>query len=139
MEHKEFYKRVLDRFRRGFKRIGIRLDKNQIEMIQTGSHRLYELSSEWRRFQSVWINDLTELIIKKNEPNFEEALVFHLRRQNEIGDTDFRKRVEENRLMVNGIVVKIFSSLSPDQRRKFFQKLDFFISVIDRVIARRGG
>ena len=136
LEHKEFYKRVLDRFRRGFKRIGIRLDKNQIEMIQTGSHRLYELSPEWRRFQSVWIDDLTELIIKKNEPNFEEALIFHLRRQNDIGDAKFRERVKENRLIVNGLVVKILYSLSPEQKKKFCQQLDFFISVIDRVISR---
>jgi hypothetical protein len=97
---------------------------------------LYELSSEWRRFQSVWINDLTELIIKKNEPNFEEALVFHLRRQNDIGDAKFRERVKENRLTVNGLVVKILYSLSPEQKKKFFQQLDFFISVIDRVISR---
>ncbi|MAH73930.1 MAG: hypothetical protein CBC09_07515 [Cellvibrionales bacterium TMED49] len=139
IEEKNFSTKVLDRYRNGFKRVGIILDKNQIEMISKSSHGLHELASEWRGFQNNWTSDLTELLFRKNEPNFEIALILHLRRQNEIGDTDFRKRVEENRLIINGIVVKIFSSLSPDQRRKFFQKLDFFISVIDRVIARRGG
>ena len=134
-----FSKKVVDRYRSGFERVGIRLDKNQTEMISRDSRHINELASEWREFQNDWTNDLSELLIRKNEPNSEDALIFHLRRQNEIGDPNFRKRVEENRLIVIGVVVKIFHSLSPDQKKKFFQKLDFFISVIDRIIERRSG
>ena len=110
--------------------------KNQIEMISKSSNGLHELASEWRGFQNNWTSDLTELLFRKNEPNFETALILHLRRQNDIGDAKFRERVKENRLTVNGLVVKILYSLSPEQKKKFFQQLDFFMSVIDRVISR---
>ena len=128
---------LLERYISGFRKINIKLDANQQNIIREGVSEMQDLRARWRFFRDEWIEGLIKVLGIRNELTFEEELISHLAKLGSLGDVEFRLKLTTNREVTKDILSKVFAGASEKQLKNFRKRLDTYIASIDRVLARR--
>ena len=130
----EFIEEVQERYVKGFRRLGISLNKEQKKIINSAANNTHDILSDWRFNQEIWINNLIIILHQRAEHSFATDLAAHLQSQQDIGSDDYKRRIESNRDITMQSIIKIFENLTMNQRQSLNKKLDLYISIIDKVL-----
>lgn len=134
---RSFAERVEDRYVKGFKRIGLKLNEKQRQIVRDSTNDMHKLAPAWRIAQKNWVDALIALLLKRHELGFDEALITHLRAQQTLGGVEFQEKMRANQDQTVNVIAQIFAQGSDKQITAFVKKLDFYVGVIDRILARR--
>ena len=130
----EFIEEVQERYVKGFRRLGISLNKEQKKIINSAANNTHDILSDWRFNQEIWINNLIIILHQRAERSFARDLATHLQSQQDIGSDEYKRRIESNRDITMQSIIKIFENLTMNQRQSLNKKLDLYISIIDKVL-----
>ena len=130
----EFIEEVQERYVKGFRRLGISLNREQKKIINSAANNTHDILSDWRFNQEIWINNLIIILHQRAERSFAKDLAAHLQSQQDIGSDDYKRRIESNRDITMQSIIKIFENLTMNQRQSLNKKLDLYISIIDKVL-----
>lgn len=134
----EFIEEVQERYVKGFRRLGISLNKEQKKIINSAANNTHDILSDWRFNQEIWINNLIIILHQRAERSFARDLATHLQSQQDIGSDEYKRRIESNRDITMQSIIKIFENLTMNQRQSLNKKLDLYISIIDKVLLNSG-
>ena len=130
----EFIEEVQERYVKGFRRLGISLNREQKKIINSAANNTHDILSDWRFNQEIWINNLIIILHQRAEHSFAADLASHLQSQQDIGSDEYKRRIESNRDITMQSIIKIFENLTMNQRQSLNKKLDLYISIIDKVL-----
>ena len=130
----EFIEEVQERYVKGFRRLGISLNREQKKIINSAANNTHDILSDWRFNQEIWINNLIIILHQRAERSFATDLAAHLQSQQDIGSDEYKRRIESNRDITMQSIIKIFENLTMNQRQSLNKKLDLYISIIDKVL-----
>lgn len=130
----EFIEEVQERYVKGFRRLGISLNREQKKIINSAANNTHDILSDWRFNQEIWINNLIIILHQRAEHSFAADLAAHLQSQQDIGSDEYKRRIESNRDITMQSIIKIFENLTMNQRQSLNKKLDLYISIIDKVL-----
>ena len=132
----EFKSQILERYKKGFGRLNIKLNNKQIEIIRSGANRTIDVLEEWRLYSKNWTHELIELLKQRNQPKFDEGLKNHFSSQLQMGSDTYRDKLDKNKKVTINTIEQIFNTLTRDQRNRFEKRIDLYISIIDKILTK---
>ena len=109
---------------------------NNIEF-DTNFKELKNTSPEWSFFQEKWVEELIEILKKRNDKDFEKNITSHLRSFENLGDEEFQLKRKNNEQVTIKIISGIFSSASEKQIKGMNRRIETYIASIDRILSNR--
>jgi len=132
----EFQDQILERYKKGFKRLNIKLNDRQIEIIKSGANKTIDILEEWRLQRQNWTYTLIDILKKRNQPKFDEYLKNHFYSQLEMGSENYKNKLDQNKKVTINTIEQIFKSLTPEQRRRFEKRINLYLSIIDKILIK---
>ena len=132
----EFQDQILERYKKGFKRLNIRLNDMQIEIIKSGANKTIDILEEWRLQRNNWTYTLIDLLKKRNQPKFDEYLRNHFYSQLQMGSESYRNKLDKNKKVTINTIEQIFKSLTREQRNRFEKRINLYLSIIDKILIK---
>ena len=120
---------LIKSFKRFFRFMGVKLNNEQINMIQTLSSGIEDKREQLISERIQWNQQFIAILELRQNENFEERFISHI---NSLDSEDPRTR-----MMINKITAEIIASLSEKQRGKFQKRLVRFESSIDQIIEKQ--
>ena len=120
---------LIKSFKRFFRFMGVKLNNEQINMIQTLSSGIEDKREQLISERIQWNKQFIAILELRQNENFEERFISHI---NSLDSEDPRTR-----MMINKITAEIIASLSEKQRGKFQKRLVRFESSIDQIIEKQ--
>lgn len=132
----EFQDQILERYKKGFKRLNIRLNDTQIEIIKSGSNKTIDILEEWRLQRRNWTYTLIDILKKRDQPKFDEYLRNHFYSQLQMGSENYRNKLDKNKRVTINTIEQIFKSLTREQRNRFEKRINLYLSIIDKILIK---
>ena len=132
----EFQDQILERYKKGFKRLNIRLNDTQIEIIKSGANKTIDILEEWRLQRKNWTYTLIDILKKRNQPKFDEYLRNHFYSQLRMGSENYRNKLDKNKKVTINTIEQIFKSLTREQRNRFEKRINLYLSIIDKILIK---
>ena len=132
----EFQDQILERYKKGFKRLNIKLNDTQIEIIKSGANKTIDILEEWRLQRKNWTYTLIDILKKRNQPKFDEYLRNHFYSQLQMGSENYRNKLDKNKKVTINTIEQIFKSLTREQRNRFEKRINLYLSIIDKILIK---
>ena len=136
-KEKIYSEEVFENFSSGFRRLNIKLTNTQKDFAKENIKELKDTRPEWAFFQEKWVEELIEILKKRNDKDFEENITNHLRSFENLGDEEFQLRRKNNEQATIKIISGIFSSSSEKQIKGMNRRIETYIASIDRILSNR--
>ena len=136
-KEKSYSEEVFENFTSGFRRLNLKLTNAQKDYIKENIKELKNARSGWSFYQEKWVEELIEILKKRNDKDFEENITSHLRSFENLGDEEFQLRRKNNEQVTIKIISGIFSSASEKQIRGMNRRIETYIASIDRILSNR--
>ena len=136
-KEKSYSEEVFENFNSGFRRLNLKLTNAQKDYIKENIKELKNARSGWSFYQEKWVEELIEILKKRNDKDFEENITSHLRSFENLGDEEFQLTRKNNEQVTIKIISGIFSSASEKQIRGMSRRIETYIASIDRILSNR--
>lgn len=117
---------LIKSFKRFFRFMGVKLNNEQINTIQTLSSGIEDKRERLISERIQWNQQFIAILNLRQNENFEETFISHI---NSLDSED-----PKTRITINKITAEIIASFSEKQRGKFQKRLGSFESSIDQII-----
>ena len=136
-KEKSYSEEVFENFNSGFRRLNLKLTNAQKDYIKENIKELKNARSGWSFYQEKWVEELIEILKKRNDKDFEKNITSHLRSFENLGDEEFQLTRKNNEQATIKIISGIFSSASEKQIRGMSRRIETYIASIDRILSNR--
>ena len=136
-EEKIYSEEVIENYISGFRRLNIKLTKAQKDYVKENIKGLKNIRSEWSFFQEKWVEELMEILNKRNDQDFDKRIATHLRALENLGDEEFQLKRKNNEQIGIKIISGILSNASEKQIKGAKRRIDTYIASIDRILSNR--
>ena len=136
-KEKSYSEEVFENFNSSFRRLNLKLTNAQKDYIKENITELKNARSGWSFYQEKWVEELIEILKKRNDKDFEENITSHLRSFENLGDEEFQLTRKNNEQVTIKIISGIFSSASEKQIRGMNRRIETYIASIDRILSNR--
>ena len=136
-EEKVYSKEVIENYISGFRRLNIKLTKAQKDYVKENIKGLKNIRSEWSFFQEKWVEELIEILNKRNDQDFDKRITAHLKALENLGDEEFQLKRKNNEQIGIKIISGILSNASEKQIKGAKRRIDTYIASIDRILSNR--
>ena len=136
-EEKIYSEEVIENYISGFRRLNIKLTKAQKDYVKENIKGLKNIRSEWSFFQEKWVEELIEILNKRNDQDFDKRIATHLRALENLGDEEFQLKRKNNEQIGIKIISGILSNASEKQIKGANRRIDTYIASIDRILSNR--
>jgi len=136
-EEKIYSEEVMENYISGFRRLNIKLTKAQKDYVKENIKGLKNIRSEWSFFQEKWVEELIEILNKRNDQDFDKRIATHLRALENLGDEEFQLKRKNNEQIGIKIISGILSNASEKQIKGAKRRIDTYIASIDRILSNR--
>ncbi len=109
----------------------------QKDFVQENIKELKNTRPGWSFFQEKWVEELIEILKKRNDKDFEKNITSHLRSFENLGDEEFQLKRKNNEQVTIKIISGIFSSASEKQIKGMNRRIETYIASIDRILSNR--
>lgn len=136
-KEKSYSEKVFENFSSGFRRLNIKLTNAQKDFAKENIKELKNTRPGWSFFQEKWVEELIEILKKRNDKGFEKNITSHLRSFENLGDEEFQLKRKNNEQVTIKIISGIFSSASEKQIKGMNRRIETYIASIDRILSNR--
>ena len=136
-EEKIYSEEVIENYISGFRRLNIKLTKAQKDYVKENIKGLKNIRSEWSFFQEKWVEELIEILNKRNDQDFDKRITAHLKALENLGDEEFQLKRKNNEQIGIKIISGILSNASEKQIKGANRRIDTYIASIDRILSNR--
>ena len=136
-EEKIYSEEVIENYISGFRRLNIKLTKAQKDYVKENIKGLKNIRSEWSFFQEKWVEELIEILNKRNDQDFDKRITVHLKALENLGDEEFQLKRKNNEQIGIKIISGILSNASEKQIKGANRRIDTYIASIDRILSNR--
>ena len=136
-KEKSYSEEVFENFNSSFRRLNLKLTNAQKDYVKENIKELKNARSGWSFYQEKWVEELIEILKKRNDKDFEENITSHLRSFENLGDEEFQLTRKNNEQVTIKIISGIFSSASEKQIRGMNRRIETYIASIDRILSNR--
>lgn len=136
-KEKSYSEEVFENFSSGFRRLNIKLTNAQKDFAKENIKELKNTRPGWSFFQEKWVEELIEILKKRNDKDFEKNITSHLRSFENLGDEEFQLKRKNNEQVTIKIISGIFSSASEKQIKGMNRRIESYIASIDRILSNR--
>jgi len=136
-EEKIYSEEVIENYISGFRRLNIKLTKAQKDYVKENIKGLKNIRSEWSFFQEKWVEELIEILNKRNDQDFDKRITSHLKALENLGDEEFQLKRKNNEQIGIKIISGILSNASEKQIKGAKRRIDTYIASIDRILSNR--
>ena len=136
-KEKSYSEEVFENFSSGFRRLNIKLTNAQKDFAKENIKELKNTRPGWSFFQEKWVEELIEILKKRNDKGFEKNITSHLRSFENLGDEEFQLKRKNNEQVTIKIISGIFSSASEKQIKGMNRRIETYIASIDRIMSNR--
>ena len=136
-EEKIYSEEVIEDYISGFRRLNIKLTKAQKDYVKENIKGLKNIRSEWSFFQEKWVEELIEILNKRNDQDFDKRIATHLKALENLGDEEFQLKRKNNEQIGIKIISGILSNASEKQIKGAKRRIDTYIASIDRILSNR--
>ena len=136
-EEKIYSEEVIENYISGFRRLNIKLTKAQKDYVKENIKGLKNIRSEWSFFQEKWVEELIEILNKRNDQDFDKRITAHLKALENLGDEEFQLKRKNNEQIGIKIISGILSNASKKQIKGAKRRIDTYIASIDRILSNR--
>ncbi len=136
-EEKIYSEEVIENYISGFRRLNIKLTKAQKDYVKENIKGLKNIRSEWSFFQEKWVEELIEILNKRNDQDFDKRISAHLKALENLGDEEFQLKRKNNEQIGIKIISGILSNASEKQIKGAKRRIDTYIASIDRILSNR--
>ena len=136
-EKKEYKERILDNYKSGFDRLGIKLNKDQLNLIETKLQNYNEIRKEWSDLQKSWIEEFLRILSTNRSDGYDGRMTLYLRSLQDLGNEEFREKIEKNETLSLEILESVLLTIDEKQLRSFNRSLDVYLKSINRILANR--
>ena len=136
-KEKSYSEEVFENFSSGFRRLNIKLTNTQKDFAKENIKELKNTRPGWSFFQEKWVEELIEILKKRNDKGFEKNITSHLRSFENLGDEEFQLKRKNNEQVTIKIISGIFSSASEKQIKGMNRRIETYIASIDRILSNR--
>ena len=136
-EEKIYSEEVIEDYISGFRRLNIKLTKAQKDYVKENIKGLKNIRSEWSFFQEKWVEELIEILNKRNDQDFDKRITTHLRALENLGDEEFQLKRKNNEQIGIKIISGILSNASEKQIKGAKRRIETYIASIDRILSNR--
>jgi len=136
-EEKIYSEEVIEDYISGFRRLNIKLTKAQKDYVKENIKGLKNIRSEWSFFQEKWVEELIEILNKRNDQDFDKRISAHLKALENLGDEEFQLKRKNNEQIGIKIISGILSNASEKQIKGANRRIDTYIASIDRILSNR--
>ena len=136
-EENAYPEEVAENYISGFRRLNIKLTKPQIDYVNENIKGLKNIRADWSFFQKKWVEELIEILEKRNDQDFEIKITSHLRSLENLGDEEFQLKRKNNEQIGMKIISGILSNASEKQIQGAKRKIDTYIASIERILSNR--
>lgn len=136
-KEKSYSEEVFENFSSGFRRLNIKLTNAQKDFAKENIKELNNTRPGWSFFQEKWVEELIEILKKRNDKDFEKNITSHLRSFENLGDEEFQLKRKNNEQVTIKIISGIFSSASEKQIKGMNRRIETYIASIDRILSNR--
>ena len=136
-KEKSYSEEVFENFNSSFRRLNLKLTNAQKNYVKENIKGLKNARSGWSFYQEKWVEELIEILKKRNDKDFEENITSHLRSFENLGDEEFQLTRKNNEQATIKIISGIFSSASEKQIRGMSRRIETYIASIDRILSNR--
>tara|TARA_B100000029_G_scaffold443726_1_gene462970 strand:+ start:1166 stop:2014 length:849 start_codon:yes stop_codon:yes gene_type:complete len=136
-KEKSYSEEVFENFNSSFRRLNLKLTNTQKDYVKENIKELKNARSGWSFYQEKWVEELIEILKKRNDKDFEENITSHLRSFENLGDEEFQLTRKNNEQVTIKIISGIFSSASEKQIRGMNRRIETYIASIDRILSNR--
>ena len=136
-EKKSYKEQLLNNFNSGFEVLGIKLRKDQLDLIESKLQNYNEIREEWSDLQKIWVNNFLGILNTKQSEGYDARMTLYLRSLQDLGNEEFKEMVEENETLSFEILEAVLLTLDEKQLRSFYKSLDIYLKSIDRILAKR--
>ena len=136
-KEKSYSEEVFENFSSGFRRLNIKLTNAQKDFAKENIKELKNTRPGWSFFQEKWVEELIEILKKRNDKGFEKNITSHLRSFENLGDEEFQLKRKNNEQVTIKIISGIFSSASEKQIKGMSRRIETYIASIDRILSNR--
>jgi len=136
-EEKIYSEEVMENYISGFRRLNIKLTKAQKDYVKENIKGLKNIRSKWSFFQEKWVEELIEILNKRNDQDFDKRITAHLKALENLGDEEFQLKRKNNEQIGIKIISGILSNASEKQIKGAKRRIDTYIASIDRILSNR--
>ena len=136
-EEKIYSEEVIENYISGFRRLNIKLTKAQKDYVKENIKGLKNIRSEWSFFQEKWVEELIEILNKRNDQDFDKRITAHLKALENLGDEEFQLKRKNNEQIGIKIISGILSNASEKQIKGAKRRIETYIASIDRILSNR--
>ena len=136
-KEKSYSEEMFENFSSGFRRLNIKLTNAQKDFAKENIKELKNTRPGWSFFQEKWVEELIEILKKRNDKDFEKNITSHLRSFENLGDEEFQLKRKNNEQVTIKIISGIFSSASEKQIKGMNRRIETYIASIDRILSNR--
>ncbi len=136
-EEKIYSEEVIENYISGFRRLNIKLTKAQKDYVKENIKGLKNIRSEWSFFQEKWVEELIEILNKRNDQDFDKRITAHLKALENLGDEEFQLKRKNNEQIGIKIISGTLSNASEKQIKGANRRIDTYIASIDRILSNR--
>ena len=136
-KEKSYSEEMFENFSSGFRRLNIKLTNAQKDFAKENIKELKNTRLGWSFFQEKWVEELIEILKKRNDKDFEKNITSHLRSFENLGDEEFQLKRKNNEQVTIKIISGIFSSASEKQIKGMNRRIESYIASIDRILSNR--
>ncbi len=136
-KEKIYSEEVMENYISGFRRLNIKLTKAQKDYVKENIKGLKNIRSEWSFFQEKWVEELIEILNKRNDQDFDKRITAHLKALENLGDEEFQLKRKNNEQIGIEIISGILSNASEKQIKGAKRRIDTYIASIDRILSNR--
>ena len=133
-EKEAYQERLQKNYISGFKRIGIKLNKEQTAALTSSVKGIVDNGDEWDQLQENWTKEMISILRTNQEEPFKEELKRHLVTLFDLGPASFRKKVEKNQIISIKAVTKVVNSMDDDQFKKMRKRVRVYIRSVDKIL-----
>ena len=136
-ENQSYKERILENYKTGFDRVGIKLKKNQLELIESKLKGYIEIRKEWSDLQQDWIEEFLTLLNDNQTEGYDQKMSSYFKSLENLGNEAFRGKVRKNEKLTIEIIGTVFKSVNEGQIKRFNRNLDTYLKSINRILSKR--
>jgi len=113
-----------------------RLSKDQRLLVTGALARMEDASEEWIDYQRLWQSKFRELVqARPPEDEYLQALTELFVYPRNLHSEEYRRRVHNNRMILNDMLEELFAGLSDRQRKRAMRKLEGYAEMLRELAA----
>lgn len=133
-EEEVYQDRMLENYISGFKRLGIKLKREQKDLLAESIKNIQDNSEEWNSLQQEWMKEMILILNQEKGGDFQKELNNHFDDLFDLGPQIFKDRVKKNQTLGIIAVTNIIKSMDENQFKKMNKRLSVFQRSILKII-----